>query len=341
MQKLTAIISQMGVSANALLNLPGVNGVDVGYKYVKGQRTGEIAIRVLVTRKRKTVPPKERIPAVINGIKTDVIQRKIVPLIVKKAVKNITPVPDAKKYDPVPGGVSIGPERSIGGYVFAGTLGCIVKDNVSKETLLLSNFHVMAVDSGWKKGDFMAQPSLVDGGKPVTDRVGALNNAVLSSRVDGALCTLSGRKADCSIVDIGPVKGVADPALNAPVRKRGRTTLLTYGFVDSINGTVKIDYGDGIGVKTLTNQVGIRPDTAHNTQFSDHGDSGSVVVDAGDNIIGLLFAGSSDGFAYINHISDVLSELNIQVCTTAKPPKKKKKKKDKAKKKGKKKKDKS
>ncbi len=148
MQKLTAIISQMGVSANALLNLPGVNGVDVGYKYVKGQRTGEIAIRVLVTRKRKTVPPKERIPAVINGIKTDVIQRKIVPLIVKKAVKDITPVPDAKKYDPVQGGISIGPERSIGGYVFAGTLGCIVKDNASGETLLLSNFHVMAVDSG-------------------------------------------------------------------------------------------------------------------------------------------------------------------------------------------------
>jgi hypothetical protein len=288
--------------------------VDVGYKYVNGQRTDQIAIRVLVAKKKPNVAAKQRVPAEINGIPTDVIERVVVPITAVKSLEDISLQADTNKYDPVKGGISIGPERSIDGYVFAGTLGCIVKDNASGQPRLLSNFHVMAVDSSWKAGDYMVQPSLVDNGVATTDRVGALTKAVLSAHVDGALCTLSGRSSDCSIVDIGDVKGTASAVLNAAVKKRGRTTLLTYGFVDSISGTVKIDYGDDIGVKTLNDQVGIRQDTDYNDKFSDHGDSGSVVVDGDNQVIGLLFAGSEDGYTYINQIANVLSELDIEIC---------------------------
>jgi hypothetical protein len=90
--------------------------------------------------------------------------------------------------------------------------------------------------------------------------------------------------------------------------------------VDGIHASVNIDYGDGIGMRTLTNQVSIRPDTAHNALFSDHGDSGSVIMDANRNVLSLLFAGSSDGHTLGNPIADVLSALNVNMCVATKAP---------------------
>ena len=61
-----------------LLKLPGVTGVDVGYKEVGGNKTDILAIRVYVQIKRKEVPPEEMIPEQIQGVPTDVIQRTFV-----------------------------------------------------------------------------------------------------------------------------------------------------------------------------------------------------------------------------------------------------------------------
>jgi hypothetical protein len=97
------------------------------------------------------------------------------------------------------------------------------------------------------------------------------------------------------------------------VRKRGRTTGLTYGSVDGIAATVNVDYGDGIGQHTLSNQVSIKADTTKNALFSDHGDSGSVIVDDQGYVIGLLFAGAGAG-TVANPIAAVLSELNVSMC---------------------------
>lgn len=314
MVELREIIKQKDAAEKDLFKLEGVNGVDVGFKYKDGKRTDEVTIRVLVGRKKKTVSGKQQIPSEINGIRTDVIESVVMPFVASQKLDDATLLVDATKYSTLKGGMSMGPERSVGGYVFVGTLGCIVKDNATNNPMLLSNFHVMCVDDGWHVGDNMCQPGRVDGGVPNTDRVGALARAVLSNHVDGAICSLSGRPYDCSIIDLGDVKGTASAVLNSPVSKRGRTTLLTKGFVDSINATLSIDYGDGLGVVTLNNQIGIRPDTGLNPKFSDHGDSGSVVMDANNKIIGLLFGGNSSGYTYINPISYVLSELNITIC---------------------------
>lgn len=61
----------------ALLALPGVTGVDIGFKEVGGRKTDTWAIRVLVEKKKEleTIPPEERIPEQIDGIPTDVIER--------------------------------------------------------------------------------------------------------------------------------------------------------------------------------------------------------------------------------------------------------------------------
>jgi len=60
-----------------LLKLPGVTGVDVGYKYVDGKKTDILAIRVYV-EKKKDPQEKELIPKEFEGIPTDVIERRFV-----------------------------------------------------------------------------------------------------------------------------------------------------------------------------------------------------------------------------------------------------------------------
>lgn len=49
-------IIQIKEAAEAdLLNRPGVTGIDVGYKYIGGQKTDEIVIRVHVAEKKDTL----------------------------------------------------------------------------------------------------------------------------------------------------------------------------------------------------------------------------------------------------------------------------------------------
>lgn len=297
-----------------LLKRPGVTGVAVGYKYVGGKRTEQIAIQVFVKEKKKTVPKVEMIPAEVQGHPTDVIQRTYTLHPVAMKVLDVQIMADTGTYNPVKGGISIGPCRTVGGYVFAGTLGAVMRDNTSGDPLLLSNFHVMCVDNTWSVGDTLVQPSRVDTGVCPTGVVGTLLRAQLTSSVDAAVCTLSGRGSACEIVDIGAITGTATATLNMSVRKRGRTTGLTSGKVDSISLSVNVDYGDGIGPRTLTNQIGIIPDTAKNAKFGDHGDSGSVVVDDSQAVVGLYFAGSDDGSGVANPIAAVLSALNISLC---------------------------
>lgn len=318
--ELQEIVSAKQTVEDHWLRQPGVTAVDVGYKYVGGQRTNEISIRVHVAEKKADVPADQRVPAEISGVPTDVIERtyELHQMSNRMKVDEITPMADTTTYDPIKGGISIGPCRSVGGYVFAGTLGAIVKDNSNGNPLLLSNFHVMCVDNGWHVGDDQVQPSRVDTGACPGGTVGQIVRATLSSHVDAAVCSLSGRGYACEIVDIGAVNGTATATLGMAVRKRGRTTGLTFGSVDSISLSVNIDYGDGLGIHTLTDQIGLTPDTSHNPKFGDHGDSGSVVVDGSGNVVGLYFAGSPDGTGVANKISNVLAEMNISVCTGGK-----------------------
>lgn len=314
------------------LNLPGVTGVDIGPKYVGGEKTEELAIRVFVEEKKDTakVPASQRIPKTVKNIKTDVIEAKFVlhPLMMR--VQDIVLMKDTGKYDPLQGGISIGPCRSVyldatnaachgataaGYYYFTGTLGAIVIDNVTKAKMLLSNFHVMCVDNNWHVGDQMVQPSVPDGGVCPTDVVGTLQRAALTASVDAAVCSQTARGYKCAIVDIGNVMGTAAATVGMAVRKRGRTTGLTYGTVESLDLSVNINYCNGLGLKTLTKQISIKVDAAKSPQFGAGGDSGSVVVDSTGKVVGLYFAGDTTGaMGVANPIAAVLSALNVSMC---------------------------
>jgi hypothetical protein len=304
-----------------LLKIPGVTGVDVGYKEVNGKPTGVVAIRVLVAEKKPPtkVSKAERIPEEIDGHPTDVIERRFELHPARVALEELVLEADTGTYTPLKGGISLGPCRSVGGFVYVGTLGAIVRDNVTGNAMMLSNFHVMCIDNGFHVGDTQAQPGLVDGGSCPADVVGTLARESLGGSVDCAVADITAsRGTACEIVDIGAIAGTNTVALSDAVRKRGRTTGLTYGTVDSISLSVNIDYGAGIGTRTLTNQIGVKPDTAHNAKFGDHGDSGSVVVNNAREVVGLHFAGDPTGYGIANPIAAVLNALNVRMCTPVK-----------------------
>src|SRR5215471_17938416 len=91
-----------------LLGRPGVHSVGIGTKTVGGQPTNEIAIVVLVVKKKSPaeLAPGEMIPAEVNGVKTDVVE---VPI---PSAHQTTPNPDTDKIRPLVGGIQIsGPSR--------------------------------------------------------------------------------------------------------------------------------------------------------------------------------------------------------------------------------------
>jgi hypothetical protein len=102
------------------------------------------------------------------------------------------------------------------------------------------------------------------------------------------------------------------------VAKSGRTTGLTCGSVSAVAVDVSVDYYRDCAetrpylTKLFTDQVAMSGD-----RFSDAGDSGAMVVDAGNaEPVGLFFAGGIDtagvGQGVANPAPDVLAELAAQ-----------------------------
>jgi hypothetical protein len=300
-----------------LLNRPGVVGVDIGYKEVGGQPTDEIAIRVLVEHKRD-VPDPQAIPTSIEGHTTDVIERKYELHILTAFASETVSRTDTGAYDPVQGGISIGPCRPISGVTYTGTLGAVVTDNVTGQPMLLGNYHVMAINDKWAIGDGISQPSRPDAGICPGSIVGTLERAVMTDKVDCAVAKAT-KSTRCEIVEIGALTGTATASLDQVVRKRGRTSGLTYGKIDTVDLTLQIDYGAGPHI--FTNQIGIMPDVERNPAMGTHGDSGSVLVTEDGAVVGLYFGGDAKtGHGVANPIDAVLSALNVSLCTVPARP---------------------
>ncbi|MEU0877875.1 hypothetical protein ABZ345_04705 [Lentzea sp. NPDC005914] len=302
---------------------PGVIGVDIGEKYTAGRPTGKAAIVVYVCAKGPQHPLQ--IPAEVGGVPTDVVAESIV-LHRARITRASDEQPVVVERHPVlRGGISIGPARSFrvvppevekaGEYVIAGTLGAFVLTKTEpKKVLGLTTFHVGCVDDSWAVGDEFVHPSRVDGGIPGADQVAVLDRAALAGSVSAAGLRMGARPFRAEIVDIGAITGTAGATIGSTVRKRGRTTELTYGVIVSTDATLRLDFGDGIGVRTLRDQIRVHS----SERFGDHGDSGAVLVDADNRVVGLYVAGSgSTGFA--NPIEPVLRQLDVELLTRGVP----------------------
>lgn len=309
-----------------LLKRPGVTGVDIGYKYVNGESTDEIVIRVYVARKQKTVSSYEAIPREIQGFKTDVIESTFDALISTVRTESLADSEiNLLYYNTLVGGISIGC-RSTNRILYFGTLGVIVEDNNPPYNLLaLSNYHVLLAGNFNQRINEIeiGQPSRRDGGKYPDDIFGVVMRAALKdgSSVDCAVASIrNSRAAEAKIEQIGKVKGTTSATLGMQVRKRGRTTGLTYGIVDGLHATVQINYPDPIGTITLTDQITIVPDPKKSAVWTEEGDSGSAIVMAESDdevyVVGLHVSGNSDGSrGTANHIDAVERALNVKVAT--------------------------
>ncbi len=303
-----------------LLNRPGVTGVDIGFKEVGGRPTNTMAIRVLVEKKRD-VSPADSIPQAIEGFPTDVIERRFVlhPLAVDAL--DLVLEADMKEYPVLKGGMSIGPCRLVDRMTWGGTLGALVTDNATGKPMILSNFHVLCIDKSWSVGDAIVQPSRIDGGKCPGSEVAILKRGIFGDQVDCAVAELSARQADWEILDIGKIAGTNKATLGESVRKRGRTTGLTYGIVDTDELSVNLDFGHGIGQIQLTNQIGIKPDSTRNAKLGDNGDSGSLILNDANEVVGLYFAGDpKDPYGLANPIAAVLAALDVSMSTQPNQP---------------------
>ena len=222
---------------------------------------------------------------------------------------------DARCERPVPIGVSTGHPA-----ITAGTIGARVKD-AAGNVYALSNNHVYADVNSATIGDNVLQPGAYDGGTDPADAVGTLAAFEPIDFTAGSTNTIDAAIASTTTGDLGkstlsdgygtPGSSTKTLRINEKVKKYGRTTGQTKGFVWALNATVDVNYGAPNGVARFVGQIVFKGQGA---SFSAGGDSGSLIVTqkGGNRPVSLLFAGSSQ-FTIGNPIDPVLSRFGVTV----------------------------
>ncbi len=317
---------------------PHVLATGIGFKYTNGKRLEDLAIICSVDTKiaKHRLRDNELVPKAIDGIVTDVQPHG--PFY---AFQNHT-----ARLRPAPGGVSIGHIN-----VTAGTLGCLVqregKVYILSNNHVLANSNEAEIgdaivqpgvyDGGKFPDDFIARlsnfiPIRFEGDEDeepcsIGNTVSNILNgfaALLGSRtrlqptrINRIEDTTRNNLVDCAIaepinpndvineiMEIGKPAGVAEAELGMAIKKSGRTTGLTTGSIEQIDVTVKVNYGE--------NKTAVFVDQLMAGNMSAGGDSGSAVVNEQNQIVGLLFAGSSTS-TIINRIQNVFIALNVDI----------------------------
>lgn len=210
---------------------PNVVGTGVSLKITKNYVTDTPCIVVFVKNK---IRPKEllprAIPEKIDGIPTDVVEAGTPVL-----RHYIRPAPPR----PLPPGYSIGHTK-----VTAGTLGCLVRDKITRETLILSNNHVIANSTNASVGDPIVQPGPYDGGLHPRDTIAYLVRwkpiVQWKNTVDAAVARpIRPDIVTPSIPGIGVPRRVSRiERVGVYVQKVGRTTQHTFGIVTAYNASI-------------------------------------------------------------------------------------------------------
>jgi len=317
-----------------LLALPNVIGVGIGLKAVGGRRTEKLCLSVLVQRKvpGAALEAEALIPDDVEGVPTDVIEAGEVRALAART----------SRLRPAPGGVSLGHVL-----VTAGTFGCVVRDRLSGDALILSNNHVLANSNRADPGDAILQPGAIDGGDEPADVLAALERfGEIQFARQPATCPLA-RGLVRAVNTLAAWGGFHhrleawrdDPlAVNridaAVARPQDEADLLPEVLdIGIVRGTRPPELGlkvrksgrssglttGEIIVLDATITVGYGESTARftgqivTTAMSQPGDSGSVLVEAGGTrAVGLLFAGS-DQVTLHNPIEAVLSALAVEL----------------------------
>jgi len=269
---------------------PNVVGVGVGLKEISEEITQDLCYRVYVSEKKDPVSlnDHERIPSIIDGFRTDVIFYGV-----------IEEIADTTHYRPLKGGIQIKNDS----YVDedkrgVGTLGCLALSTDSEtagQIVGLTCDHVVFLNTQISEQPFLASGKI---GQPqkviccccfVKNIVGEVLSHKKNPRFDCAIFTLhsdivkdiKAKGTLREIQDVGSIKGLALPIAGAMVKKRGAATGLTRGKI------VDIAFDD--------HQILVASESPSG-KFADFGDSGSIILDEDNLVIGLLWGTKRDRF---------------------------------------------
>jgi len=303
-----------------------VTGVDIGFRYDKGKRTNEMAVRIHVREKipEHALEADEIFPKTIEGVPIDVIQAVYTPHAQPAAVEPEEDLIDRRlRFDRLQPGISVGHQA-----VTAGTLGAVVFDRRTAQRGILSNWHVLAGSNAARPGDPIVQPGPKHGGRAPQDTVARLERFLLDEHGDAAFAVLNSSR-DVSDVQLETgvrVTTVRPIQIGEVVTKSGRSTAVTRGLVEGI-GQYTLTYS-GVGSRTIRGFkiVAEQDGNPQNLEISAGGDSGALWFATTDSQgVGLHFAGETDPapneeHALACHLDDVLTQLDVTLAPTGVVP---------------------
>jgi hypothetical protein len=303
-----------------LAALPGLRAVGIGAKEIAGTLTERAAIKVYVEYKRplEDIPVEERIPATFLGFATDVVETGVISDVAGPSGADRPgdfDRGDDARHRPLTGGIQIVADDGPG---IAGTLGCFVWEQADHNKVYALTCHHIAAPLGGKPavGQPTAMGSWCDCCIGVFGRCAAGDIELVNRRDrDEALVRLNpGAQYMADIIGAGAlgadivVRGqhhLSDTEAwsgKYAVRKRGQRTRLTGGVV-----------GSRVASTTVSNNILIinaNPASSGGTSFfAFEGDSGSVVINDSDEVVGLVYARDDSGHGYALTIDNVLNRL--------------------------------
>jgi hypothetical protein len=285
---------------------PDVTGVDVGPKYVDGERTRNLVVRVHVRKKvpRSRLADTERVPASVLGIETDVLEACY------HGHSTGAPRP-WERHPTLQPGISVGNAKAE-----AGTLGLIVYDDESGVPCMLSAFHVLAGPFG-AVDDPITQPARIDQGRAPADTVASLLRFHRPGAWgDAAVAKLNGQRrfATEQFGSADRITKLGTPTIGQVLEKCGRTTGVTRGRIDGTGTYYYAQAQEGIGGFRLVPEGSDDPERQ---DLSAVGDSGAVWYAPSTGVgVGLHCAGEigeRDEFAIASYLSRVMATLKVSL----------------------------
>jgi hypothetical protein len=315
-----------------------VTDAGIGLKMKNGAFRQQRAIVVYVSRKIPTseLPANALLPREIEGVPVDVQEELDPGYFLLSQGENL----DLTRARPLRSGLTISTSAASDR---GGTLGCFATRNSDEKKVLLSNYHVLFRNR--------AMPDPDDGKNRVYQPVEGEHNQIAvvaddSGHIGGALdCALAvlGEEGSCicckhtipheNKVGTTPLVGVASAQVGEKVFKMGAKSGHTVGKVVSVDKDINgpVDYSDywlpAGDSFTFSNLIMIvfwdeAADDFDPTQsFGQGGDSGSVVYNENNEIIGLYFGShfnpaTGRHFAFACHIDLVETALGVTVPGT-------------------------
>lgn len=196
----------------------------------------------------------------------------------------------------------------------SGTIGALFKLKKSNKVYLLSNRHVIVDRDESVINNEIVSPARADAEIHVNEPkiIGKIlwQSEKTSSTLDAAIAEIYDKTFIDDEISIGignyvvnnmiNFKGISKPHIGDNIKKFGKTTKLTFGEVRSINCTVNVS-NNIESPKIYRHQI-------LTTNISNNGDSGSVIVNQNDHVIGMVVGGNRLTASFCNNIELIFND---------------------------------